>query len=57
VTLSSALAGGVQDAETRSAGPDAGYGWWLAIAGVAGLLVGAAGALLGVQRLRRRRIA
>src|SRR4030095_6496472 len=30
VTLASVLAGGVQDAETRSAGQDAGYGgWWL----------------------------
>lgn len=56
VTLASALAGGVQHAETRSAGPKAGYGLWVAIAGVAGLLVGTAGAF-GVQRLRRRRIA
>ena len=57
VTLASALAGGVQDAETRSAGPDAGYGWWVAIAVIAGLLIGTAGALFGVRRLRRRRIA
>jgi plastocyanin len=57
VTLASALAGGVRDAETRSASPDAGNGWWVAIAGIAGLLVGTAGALFGVQRLRRRRIA
>lgn len=56
VTLVSALAGGVQDTETRSAGQDAGQGLWVAIAGVAGLLVGTAGAF-GVQRLRRRRIA
>lgn len=56
VTLASALAGGVQAAETRSAGTDAGNGLWVAIAGVAGLLVGTAGAF-GVQRLRRRRIA
>jgi plastocyanin len=57
VTLASALRGGVQDAEMRSAGPDAGYGLWVAIAGVAGLLVGTAGALHGVRRFRRRRIA
>jgi plastocyanin len=57
VTLASALRGGVQNAETRSAGPDAGYGLWVAIASVAGLLVGTAGALLGVRRFRRRRIA
>jgi plastocyanin len=57
VTLASALRGGVQDAETRSAGPGAGYGLWVAIAGVAGLLVGTAGALFGVRRFRRRRIA
>jgi plastocyanin len=57
MTLASALGGGVQDAETRSAGPDAGDGLWVAIAGVAGLLVGTAGALLGVRRFRRRRIA
>jgi plastocyanin len=57
VTLGSAFAGGVQDAETTSAGPDAGYGLSVAIAGIAGLLVGTAGALFGVQRLRRRRIA
>jgi len=57
VTLASVLAGGVQDAETRSAGQDAGYGGWGAIAAIAGLLVGTAGALFGVQRLRRRRIA
>jgi plastocyanin len=56
VTLASSLVGGVQDAETTSADRDAGYGWWVAIAGVAGLLVGSAGAF-GVQRLRRRRIA
>jgi plastocyanin len=56
VTLASALAGGVQDAQTRLAGKDAGNGLWVAIAGVAGLLVGTAGAF-GVQRLRRRRIA
>jgi plastocyanin len=57
VTLASALRGGVQDAEMRSAGPDAGHGLWVAIAGVAGLLVGTAGALFGVQRFRRRRVA
>jgi plastocyanin len=56
VTLASVLAGGVQDAETRSAGQDAGYGGWVAIAAIAGLLVGMAAAF-GVQRLRRRRIA
>jgi plastocyanin len=56
VTLASALAGGVQDAQTRLAGKDAGNGLWVAIAGIAGLLVGTAGAF-GVQRLRRRRIA
>jgi plastocyanin len=56
VTLASVLAGGVQDAETRSAGQDAGYGGWVAIATIAGLLVGTAAAF-GVQRLRRRRIA
>jgi plastocyanin len=56
VTLASVLAGGVQDAETRSAGQDAGYGGWVAIAAIAGLLVGTAAAF-GVQRLRRRRIA
>ena len=56
VTLASALAGGIQYAETRSANQDAGYGWWVAIAGAAGLLIGTAGAF-GVQRLRRRRIA
>ena len=55
VTLASWLMGG--DAETRSAGPDAGYDLWVAIAGIAGLLVGTAGALLGVRRLRRKRIA
>ena len=57
VTLASALRGEIQDAETRSPGPGAGYGLWVAIAGVAGLLVGTAGALFGVQRFRRRRIA
>jgi plastocyanin len=56
VTLASSLTGGVQDAVTRAAGPGAGYGLWVAIAAVAGLLVGTVGAL-GVQRLRRRRIA
>jgi hypothetical protein len=47
VTLASLLMGGVEDAETGSVGPMAGYGVWVAIVGVAGLLVGAAGPCSG----------